>query len=94
MSESAEFGIHYLPVTVLNDLMRLPDPVLSLNSSQLYFHDFFVKRLSFILNSVSRSSHEPSSRSPKPCHQLHICYYYFFLSFFKDHGNLKYHSDF
>lgn len=94
MSESAEFGIHYVPVTVLNDLMRLPDPVLSLNSSQLYFHDFFVTRLSFILNSVSRSSHEPSSCSPKPRHRLHVCYYYFFLSFFKDHGNLKYYSDF
>lgn len=68
MPESAEFGIHYVPVTVLNDLMRLPDPVLFLSSSQLYFYDFFVTRLFFILNSVSRSSHKPGSCSPKPHH--------------------------
>lgn len=94
MSESAEFGIHYLTVTVLNDLMRLSDPVLSLNSSQPYFYGFFETRVFFILNSVSRSPHKPGSCSPEPCHRFHVCYYYFSLSFFKDHGILKYHSDF
>lgn len=94
VSESAEFGIHYLTVTVLNDLMRLSDPVLSLNSSQPCFYDFFVTMVFFILNSVSRSPHKPGSCSPEPHHRLHVCYYYFSLSFFKDHGNLKYHSDF